>query len=64
MQCVGITRDKKTELTGHAMSVRVFQQNVHICRCLCVQALRRQRLAVLEVYAWIDSNPKNHSLKA
>ena len=28
-------------------SVRVFQQNTPICCCLCVQALQRQRLAVI-----------------
>jgi putative DNA methylase len=27
-----------------------------------VQALRRQRLTIIEIYEYIDSNPKNHSL--
>jgi hypothetical protein len=49
---------------GHALSVRVFQQNTPICRCLCVQTLQAQRLTSIKRYEWIDSNPKNHSLIA
>jgi hypothetical protein len=38
--------DQDTHLR-RSESVRVFQQNTPICRCLCVQTLRRQGLAVI-----------------
>jgi hypothetical protein len=51
-------------MARHASSVRVFQQTIAIYRRLCVQPLRRQRLTIIKGYAYIDSDPKNHSLIA